>query len=100
VIQPAAPDHLNSQNPKIYAILKKNPDKILEGVRNTGAQRGATGQKSEILKHTGTTLLMQPAVGPAKHMTGILMGAESQDSRWKAFRTSRTRRICIRPSHF
>jgi len=35
---------------------------------------------SEILKHTGTSFLMQPAVGPAKHMTGILMGAEMQDS--------------------
>ena len=48
-------------------------------------QRGATGQKSEILKHTGTSLLMQPAVGPAKHMTGILMVAETQDSHGKPF---------------
>jgi len=28
---------------------------------------------------------MQPAVGPAKHMTGILMGAETQDSHGKPF---------------
>jgi len=28
---------------------------------------------------------MQPAVGPAKHMTGILMGAETQDSHRKPF---------------
>ena len=85
VIQPAATAHLNSQNPKIYAILKKNPDRILGGVLDTGAQRGATGQKSEILKHTGTSFLMQQAVGPAKHMTGILMGAETQDSHGKPF---------------
>jgi len=65
VIQPAATAHLNSQNPKIYDILKKNPDRILGEVLDTGAQRGATGQKSDILKHTGTSLLMQPAVGPA-----------------------------------
>ena len=47
VIQPAATAHLNSQNPKIYAILKKNPDRILGGDLDTGAQRGATGQKSK-----------------------------------------------------
>jgi len=62
VIQPAATDHLSSQHPKIYAILKKTPDRILGGVLDTGAQRGATGQKSEILKHTGTSLLMTKAV--------------------------------------
>jgi len=28
---------------------------------------------------------MQPAVGPAKHMTGILMGTETQDSHGKPF---------------
>jgi len=49
VIQPAAIPHLSSQNPKIYAILKKTPDRILGGVLNTGAQRGAMGQKSKIL---------------------------------------------------
>ena len=79
-IQPAATANLSSQNPKIYAILKKMPNRILGGVLDSGAQRGATGWKSEILKHTGTSLLMQPAVGPAKHITGILMGAETQDS--------------------
>jgi len=46
---------------------------------------GATERKSEILKHAGTSLLMQPAMGPAKHLTGILMGAETQDSRGKPF---------------
>jgi len=76
---------LSSQNLKIYAILKKMPNRILGGVLNSGAQRGATGWKSEILKHTGASLLMQPAVGPAKHMTGILMGAETQDSHGKPF---------------
>ena len=66
-------------------MLKKMPNRILGGVLDSGAQRGATGRKSEILKHTGTSLLMQPAVGPAKHMTGILMGAETQDSHGKPF---------------
>ena len=28
---------------------------------------------------------MQPSVGPAKHMTGILMGAETRDSHGKPF---------------
>jgi len=36
VIQPVETAHLNSQNPKIYAILKKNPDRILGGVLDTG----------------------------------------------------------------
>ena len=53
------------------------------GALDSGAQRGATGRKSDILKHTGTSLLIQPAVGPAKHMTGILMGTETQDSHGK-----------------
>ena len=61
------------------------PNRILGGVLDSGAQRGSTGRKSEILKHTGTSLLMQPAVGPAKHMTGILMGAETQGSHGKPF---------------
>jgi len=30
VIQPATTDYLTSQSPKVYAILKKNPDRILE----------------------------------------------------------------------
>jgi len=83
LIQPVATANLSSQNPKIYAILKKMPNRILGGVLDRGAQRGATGRMSEILKHTGTSLLMQPAVGPAKHMTRILMGAEMQDSHGK-----------------
>jgi len=85
LIQPAATANLSSQNPKIYAILKKMPNRILDGVLDSGAQRGSTGRKSEILKHTGVSLLIQPAVGPAKHMTGILMGAETQDSQRKPF---------------
>ena len=85
LIQPAADAYLSSQNPKIYAILKKMPDRILGGVFDSGAQRGATVRKSYILNHTGTSLLMQQAVGPAKHMTGILMGAETQDSHGKPF---------------
>jgi len=55
------------------------------GLLDSGAQRGATGRKSEILKHTGMSLLMQPAMGLAKHMTGILMGVEMQDSHGKPF---------------
>ena len=55
------------------------------GVLDSGAQRGVTGRKSEILKRTGTSLLMQLAVGPAKYMPGILMGAETQDSHGKPF---------------
>ena len=31
------------------------------------------------------SLLMQLAMGPAKHMSGILMGAETQDSHGKPF---------------
>jgi len=85
LIQSAVTANLSSQNPKIYAILKKIQNNILGGVLDSGAQRRATGQKSEILKHTGTSFLMQPAVGPAKHMTGILMGAETQDSHGKPF---------------
>ena len=84
-IQPAVTANLSSQNPKIYAILKKMPNRILGGVLDSGAQRRATGWKSEILKHTGTSLLKQPAVGPAKQITGILMGAETQDSHGKPF---------------
>jgi len=81
LLQPAATANLSSQNPKIYAILKKMP-------------KGFWGEYSivvhneellEILKHTGTSLLMQPAVGPAKHMTGILKGTETQDSHGKPF---------------
>jgi len=77
LIQLVATANLSSQNPKIYAILKKMPNRILGGVLDSGAQRGTTWRKSEILKHMGMSLLMQPAVGPAKHMTGILMGADS-----------------------
>jgi len=51
----------------------------LGAVLDTGAQRGATGTPAEILSRTGTTLNMQPAVGTAKKMTGILMGAETID---------------------
>jgi len=35
------------------------------------------GESQRFLKHMGTSLLMQPAVGPAKHMAGILMGADT-----------------------
>ena len=55
------------------------------GVFYCGAQRGATGCKSEILQRTGTSMLMQPAVDPAKHMKGILMGAETQNTHGKPF---------------
>ena len=61
------------------------PNMILGGVLDSGAQRGVTGRKSEILKQTGTSLLMEPAVGPVKYTTGILMGAETQDSHGKPF---------------
>jgi len=50
------------------------------GVLDRCAQRGAIERRSEILKCTGISMLMQPVMGPAKHMTGILMGAEMQDS--------------------
>jgi len=85
LIQPAATDNLSSRNPKIYAILEKMSDRSLGGILDSGAQRGATGWISEILKHTGMSLLMQPVVGPAKHTTGILMGAETQNSHSKPF---------------
>jgi len=85
LIQPATDGNFRSQNPKIYVILKKMPDRILGRVLDSGTQQGAMGLNSEILKHTGTSLLIQPAVGPSKHMTGILMGTETQDSHGKPF---------------
>ena len=57
----------------------------LGAVLDTGAKRGATGTPAEILSRTGTTLNMQPAVGTAKKMTGILMGAETIDQHGKSF---------------
>ena len=57
----------------------------LGAVLDTGAQRGATGTPTEILSRTGTTLNMQPAVGKAQKMTGILMGAETIDQHGKSF---------------
>jgi len=48
LIQPAATANLSSQNPKIYAILEKILNRILGGVLDSDAQRGATGWKSEI----------------------------------------------------
>ena len=87
VIQPAATSTLSSENPILYAILQKQglSGWALGGILNNGPQREATGRKSEILKHMGTSLLMQPAMGPAKHMTGILMGAETQDNHGNPF---------------
>jgi len=41
------------------------------------------GESQRFLKHMGTSLLMQPAVGPAKHMADILMGADTQVSHGK-----------------
>ena len=81
LIQPVATDNLSSRNPKIYAILKKMSDGSLGEVLDSGAQQGVTGWKSEILEHTGTSL----AVGLVKQMTGILMGAETQNSHGKPF---------------
>ena len=46
---------------------------------DTGAQRGATGARTEILQKTGHTLTMQPAIAPFKRMTGIVMGTETVD---------------------
>ena len=55
------------------------------GVFDCGAQRDATGCKSESLQRTGTSMLMQPAVDPSKHMKGILIGAETQNTHGKPF---------------
>jgi len=57
----------------------------LVAVLDTGAQRGATGTPTGILSPTGTALNIQPAVGKAKRMTGILMGAETVDQRGNSF---------------
>ena len=57
----------------------------LGAVLDTGAQRGATGTPTEILSRTGTSLNMQPAVGKAQKMTGILMGVETIDQYGKSF---------------
>jgi len=56
----------------------------LGAVLDTRAQRGATSTSTEILSRTGTTLNMQPAVGKAKKMTSILMGAEMIDQHGKS----------------
>jgi len=70
-----------------YARSQKQaqPERVMGGVLHSGAQRGTTGRRSEILARTCTSMLMQPAVGPAKHMTSILIGAETQDSHGKPF---------------
>jgi len=52
---------------------------LLGAVMDTGAQRGATGARTEILQKTGHTLTMQPAIAPSKRMTGIVMGTETVD---------------------
>ena len=54
---------------------------------DTVAQRKTTGTSTEILNRTGTTLNMQPAqaVGTAKKMTGILIGAHTIDQHGKLF---------------
>ena len=66
VIQPVETAHLNSQNPKIYAILKKKPDRILGGVLDTGAQQGATGQKLEIFETHGYVITHAAGRRPCK----------------------------------
>ena len=66
LIQPAATANLFSQNPKNYAILKKMPNGILGGVLDSGAQRGATGRKSEILKTHGYVIAHAAGRGPCK----------------------------------
>jgi len=64
----------NAQDPTFCAHSQKQaqPEKVMGGVLD----RCAIERRSEILKCTGTSMLMQPA----KHMTGILMCAEMQDS--------------------
>jgi len=70
----------------------------LGAVLDTRAQRGATGTPAEILSRIGTTLNMKPAVGTAKKMTSILMGAKQSIS--MAIHYPRcTRYVCVRPSH-
>ena len=67
-------------------------------VLDTGAQRGATGTPAEILSRTEATLNMQPAVGKAKKMTGILMGAETVDQH-NNLHPGCTRCVCVRLRH-
>jgi len=43
LVQPAADANLSFRNPKIYAILKQLPNRILGGALDNDAQRGATG---------------------------------------------------------
>ena len=57
----------------------------LGAVLDIGPQWGATGTPAEILSRTETTLYMQPDVGTAKKMTGILIGAETIDQHGKSF---------------
>jgi hypothetical protein len=48
-------------------------------VVDTGAQRSATSQKSEILSYTNDSFVMQGATGTSTNMRGILMGIETVD---------------------
>jgi len=82
-------DCISCHQPHVKNILKFDTKysyiQPLGAVLDTGAQRGATGTSTEILSRTGTTLNIQPAVGRAKKMTGILMGAETIDQHGKSF---------------
>ena len=53
------------------------PQTRFGAVMDTGAQRGATANVDDIVKITDETLTMQPALGDARQMKGILMGAET-----------------------
>jgi len=69
-----------SAGANLWSFNSENSSTALLGaVMDTGAQHGATGARTEILQKTGHTLTMQPAVGPSKRMTGILMGTETVD---------------------
>jgi len=82
-------DCISCHQPQVENIWKfdtKYSDiQSLGAVLDTGAQRGATNTSAEILSRTGTTLNMQPAIGRAKKMTGILMSAETIDQYGKSF---------------
>jgi len=77
-----------------YPLSADNLHSTLPG-HDFVTQRGATVQKPKILKHMGASLLRLAAVGPAKHMTGILMCFSTTRQSRKTLCVSCTRRICL-----
>jgi len=65
LIQPAATANLSSQNPKIYAILKKMPNRILGGVLDSGTTRSYWAEVRNSETH-GYVIAHAAGRGPCK----------------------------------